>query len=128
MKYHNKLTYLVISAFFFSVLYSFMNPVNFYGMNKIQDKIKDDLIEDEANEPFYSHYNKEKVKRDVQSVVKKEGEKIKQQNFFQRYLDCLYFSIITSCLLGYGDIYPITNISKVFVSIQGLITLALILY
>jgi hypothetical protein len=105
-----------------------MNPVNFYGMNKIQDKIKDDLIETEANEPFYSPYNKEKVKRDVQDIVSKEGEKIKEQNFFQRYLDCLYFSIITSCLLGYGDIYPITNISKVFVSIQGLITLALILY
>lgn len=128
MKYHNKLTYLLISALFFSFLYSFMNPVNFYGMNKIQDKIKDDLIENEANEPFYTRYNKEKVKRDVQDIVSKEGEKIKEQNFFQRYLDCLYFSIITSCLLGYGDIYPITNISKILVSIQGLITLALILY
>jgi hypothetical protein len=103
-----------------------MNPVNFYGMNKIQDQIKDDLIETESKEPFYSPYNK--VKRDVQRVVKKESEKIKEQNFFQRYLDCLYFSIITSCLLGYGDIYPITNMSKVFVSIQGFITLALILY
>jgi hypothetical protein len=105
-----------------------MNPVNFYGMNKIQDKIKDDLIENEANEPFYTQYNKEKVKRDVRDIVSKESEKIKEQNFFQRYLDCLYFSIITSCLLGYGDIYPITNISKLFVSTQGLITLALILY
>jgi len=126
MKYHNKIIYLVSSALFFSFLYSFMNPVNFYGMNKIQDQIKDDLIETESKEPFYSPYNK--VKRDVQRVVKKESEKIKEQNFFQRYLDCLYFSIITSCLLGYGDIYPITNMSKVFVSIQGFITLALILY
>lgn len=126
MKYHNKIIYLLSSALFFSFLYSFMNPVNFYGMNKIQDKIKDDLIETESKEPFYSPYNK--VKRDVQDIVSKESEKIKEQNFFQRYLDCLYFSIITSCLLGYGDIYPITNISKVFVSIQGFITLALILY
>ena len=128
MKYHNKLTYLVISSLSFSFLYSFMNPINFHGMNKIQDKIKDELIEDEANEPFYSPYNKEKVKRDVQEIVSKEDDKIKEQNYFQRYLDCLYFSIITSCLLGYGDIYPITNLSKIMVSIQGLITLALILY
>lgn len=127
MKYHNKLYYLVISALFFSFIYSFMNPVHFYGINKIQDKIKDDLIETKVHEPF-SQYNKEKIKRDVQEIVTKESEKIKEQNFFQRYLDCLYFSIITSCLLGYGDIYPMTNISKILVSIQGLITLALILY
>jgi len=57
-------------------------------------------------------------------------KKIKYTNLiiFQRYLDSLYFSIITSCLLGYGDIYPITNLSKILVSIQGLITLSLILY
>ena len=128
MKYHNKVFYLVVSALTFSLIYSFMNPVNFHGLNKIQDKIKDDLIEDEVDEPFYSHYNKEKVKHDVKNIVLDEEEKIDKPNYFQRYLDSLYFSIITSCLLGYGDIYPITNISKILVSIQGLITLALILY
>lgn len=130
MKYHNKLFYLVVSALTFSLIYSFMNPVNFHGLNKIQDKIKDDLIEDEAddvNETFYSPYNKEKVKHDVKNIVLDEEQKIDKPNYFQRYLDSLYFSIITSCLLGYGDIYPITNISKILVSIQGLITLALIL-
>ena len=128
MKYHNKVFYLVVSALTFSFIYSFMNPVNFHGLNKIQDKIKDDLIEDEVDEPFYSPYNKEKVKHDVKNIVLDEEQKIDKPNYFQRYLDSLYFSIITSCLLGYGDIYPITNISKILVSIQGLITLALILY
>lgn len=108
-----------------------MNPVNFYGMNKIQDKIKDDLIDEEAREPFESlnetPYKKEKIKEDVRRVVQDEGKKIKKQSYLQRYLDSLYFSIITSCLLGYGDIYPITNMSKILVSVQGFITLALIL-
>lgn len=110
-----------------------MNPVNFYGMNKIQDKIKDDLIDEEAREPFESLYDnetpykKEKIKEDVRRVVQDEGKKIKNQSYPQIYLDSLYFSIITSCLLGYGDIYPITNISKILVSIQSFITLALIL-
>tara|TARA_B110000503_G_C7170293_1_gene423921 strand:- start:2894 stop:3277 length:384 start_codon:yes stop_codon:yes gene_type:complete len=127
MKYH-RLYYLVISALTFSFLYSFVNPVNFHGLNKIQDKIKDDLIEDEVNEPFYSQYNKQKVKRDVKDIVSDEEKKIYKPNYYQRYLDSLYFSIITSCLLGYGDIYPITNLSKIMVSIQALITLSLILY
>jgi len=128
MKYHNKLFYLFVSAIFFSFIYSLMNPINFYGLNKIQDSIKDDLIDDQAKEPFYTPYNKEKVKEDVKNIVRNEEDKIYKPNYFQRYLDSLYFSIITSCLLGYGDIYPITNLSKILVSIQGLITLSLILY
>lgn len=110
-----------------------MSPVNFYGMNKIQDKIKDDLIDEESREPFESLYDnetpykKEKIKEDVKKVVEEEGKKIRKQSYPQIYLDSLYFSIITSCLLGYGDIYPITNTSKILVSIQSLITLALIL-
>lgn len=133
IKFHNKLLYLVISAVFFSFIYSLMSPVNFYGMNKIQDKIKDDLIDEESREPFESLYDnetpykKEKIKEDVKKVVEEEGKKIRKQSYPQIYLDSLYFSIITSCLLGYGDIYPITNTSKILVSIQSLITLALIL-
>jgi len=126
--YRNKLIYLIITILVFSIIYSIMNPVNFYGINKIQDKIKDNLIEDKALEGFNTETNKERVERDVEKIVKQEGEKIKKQSFAQRYLDCLYFSIITSCLLGYGDIYPITNISKILVSFQAFITLSLILY
>ena len=126
--YKNKLFYLIITIFIFSVTYSVINPVNFHGIYKIQDKIKDDLIEDKAREGFYSSSNKDQVERDVEKIVELEDEKIEEQGFFQRYLDCLYFSIITSCLLGYGDIYPITNTSKVLVSVQSIITLSLILY
>lgn len=127
-RYRNKLMYLIFTIFIFSFVYSFINPVNFYGMNKIQDQIKDDMIEDKARESFYVETKKEKVERDVEKIVEEEGKRIKEQSFTQKYLDCLYFSIITSCLLGYGDIYPITNISKILVSIQALVTLSLILY
>lgn len=126
--YTNKLFYLFVTVFIFSVTYSVINPVNFHGINKIQDQIKDNLIEDKAREGFYSLSNKDRVELDVEKIVEKEDEKIHEQGIFQRYLDCLYFSIITSCLLGYGDIYPITNMSKILVSIQSLITLSLILY
>tara|TARA_Y100000992_G_C21222421_1_gene471148 strand:- start:440 stop:736 length:297 start_codon:yes stop_codon:yes gene_type:complete len=38
----------------------------------------------------------------------------------------LYFSITTGCLLGYGDIYPITSFLKSIVSLQVLITIIII--
>lgn len=126
--YRGKLIYLLITIFIFSIIYTSMNPVNFYGINKIQDKIKDELIEDKVREGFGMETNQERVERDVKKIVKDEDEKIKKQSIFQKYLDCLYFSIITSCLLGYGDIYPITNVSKILVSLQAFITLSLILY
>ena len=129
--YRGKLVYLATTIFIFSILYSIINPVNFYGINKIQDKIQDEMIEDKVREGLImkpDESNKDRVERDVEKIVKNEREKINNQNFGQKYLDCLYFSIITSCLLGYGDIYPITNLSKIMVSLQAFITLALILY
>tara|TARA_B110000114_G_C14938776_1_gene335488 strand:- start:356 stop:682 length:327 start_codon:yes stop_codon:yes gene_type:complete len=108
-----------------------MNPKHFHGLNKVQDKIKDELLENEVKEPFLQSYydiDKENAKEDIKDVVKEEEEKISKPTYYQRYLDSLYFSIITSCLLGYGDIFPTTNIAKVLVSIQALITLGLILY
>jgi hypothetical protein len=39
------------------------------------------------------------------------------------WFDAIYFSIITSSSIGYGDFYPITTIGKVLVSIQSLLFL-----
>ena len=91
--YTNKLFYLFVTVFIFSVTYSLINPVNFHGINKIQDQIKDNLIEDKAREGFYSLSNKDRVELDVEKIVEKEDEKIHEQGIFQRYLDCLYFVI-----------------------------------
>ena len=124
--YTNKLFYLFVTVFIFSVTYSVINPVNFHGINKIQDQIKDNLIEDKAREGFYSLSNKDRVELDVEKIVEKEDEKIHEQGIFQRYLDCLYFSIITSCLLGYGDIYPITAGGKIFSSVIVFISLGVV--
>ena len=131
-EYHFKIIYLLLTILLFSIAYSMMKPKHFHGLNKVQDKIKDELLEHEVKEPFLESYyediDKEIVKEDIKDVVEDEEEKISKPTYTQRYLDSLYFSIITSCLLGYGDIYPTTNIAKVLVSIQAMITLGLILY
>jgi len=136
----NKFIYLIVSTIFFSLVYSFIRPRNFHGFNKIQDKIQDVLVSEETDiiEPFYAPYldkkekekekekEKDEVKKEVKENVLEEKEKIYNPSWWQHYLDSLYFSVITSCLLGYGDIYPITNMSKIIVSLQGFITLFLI--
>jgi len=70
----------------------------------------------------------DKVAEDTEKEVDEEElvpEKIETSNI-QKLFDRLYFSIITSTLLGYGDIYPITNISKMIVMTQSLLTISLI--
>jgi len=67
----------------------------------------------------------EDVKKDVKEQELKP-EQIKP-NFFQKLFNRLYFSISTGCLLGFGDIYPITNISKTISILQALFTVSLIL-
>ena len=61
--------------------------------------------------------------------IKKEyTSKNVEKSIFQRFFDRLYFSIITGCLLGYGDIYPLTNLCKFFVMLQSLLTIIIIVY
>ena len=71
----------------------------------------------------------DKVAEDTEKEIDEEElvpEKIETSNI-QKLFDRLYFSIITSTLLGYGDIYPITNISKMIVMTQSLLTISLII-
>ena len=42
---------------------------------------------------------------------------------FTHWFDAVYFSIITSSSIGYGDFHPVTTIGKILVSIQALLFL-----
>ena len=42
-------------------------------------------------------------------------------------VDYIYFSIVTSTTIGYGDIHPVTDLGKIFVCIQAFLVLAFIL-
>jgi hypothetical protein len=42
---------------------------------------------------------------------------------FSNWFDAVYFSIITSSSIGYGDLYPITTVGKFLVSTQALLFL-----
>jgi 23S rRNA maturation-related 3'-5' exoribonuclease YhaM len=124
-----------------------LDDSHFSGLNKIQETIKDELIkkkvEQQVEKVVVENFVKEEsfendvlknikidqatrnVERDVDTkeLAPENIEPTISQKLFNR----LYFSISTSTLLGFGDIYPITNISKIFVMMQSISTLILII-
>lgn len=97
--------------------------VNFEGFQMYDNsyKINRELEKDKAIE--------EKAK-EVDTEVEKEEltkEKIKP-TLYNKIFNRLYFSICTGGLLGYGDVYPITNYVKILTMMQTFSTICLIVF
>ena len=141
----NKIYILIFSMLFFSFIYMLLEDDNFEGVNKFKEIVKEEVIkkkvQKEIKENFInlenyqnSFVDKEEVidqaTKETEDVVKAEElrpEKV-QPSEFDKYFNRLYFAIITGCLLGYGDIFPVSNIAKFIAGVQGLITVSLIVY
>lgn len=146
----SKLFTLLVFVVFFSIIYLFLDDKHFSGVNFIRDTIKKEVIKKkiekkiqespEIQETFYTFTDANtsgNVEAELGKATKKAHHEIKEEDLtvekietpvYQRLFDRVYFSIITSTLLGYGDVYPVTNISKSIVMIQSLLTLSLIVF
>ena len=151
---HNKIYALFISVFVFAFIYLILPDGNFSGVNIVKETIKQEIIKkkvakniDEkvtepfvsfSNEPTYNTFeNEQKVKAkldEATDIVKKDVEKDTitpdkiETSVVQKIFDRLYFSVQNATLLGYGDIYPVSNLCKTVVIFQSLLTITLILY
>ena len=110
-----------------------MDSSHFHGINPLEDKIKDKIVEKEVKQDqeftdTFNTYQKQEVKQNIKDVVESEEDKIANPSTSQTFFDRIYFSTITACLLGYGDIYPATNTTKLLAAIQSFLTVCLILY
>ena len=149
----NKIQILLFLMILFSLIYMLLDDTHFEGVNKFKELVKEEVIKDkvqtEIKENFelyenldtYYKSNKilnEEIKEEVIDDAAKEIEKdVKNEELapekvepplYTKYLNRLYFAVITGCLLGYGDIFPISNISKILAGLQGLLTVSLIIY
>ena len=138
----SKIYSIVMLSFMFTTIYLLLDDTNFSGINKIQQILRDEFIKKEVKkkeiiEKFANIANEEKekdnaidkTKNEVENAIEDDEltpEKI-DQSIFQKIFNRLYFSITTGCLLGYGDIYPISNIAKTISMLQSLFTISLIL-
>jgi len=150
---YSKIYVLIFLMLLFSIIYMLLEDNHFEGVNKFKEIVKEEVIKDKVQEKiketfnnlndYYENnkiinFNKQLREEKIIEKVTKEGEKETENqeldsdnvnpSLSNKYLNRLYFSIITGCLLGYGDIYPVTNISKIITAIQGLLTIILIIY
>jgi len=147
-----KIKLLVFSIILFSILYSFLGDSNFKGLNLIEDELENKLAKEQLNldlkriykEKFKNlintlqeedqeeniedeDYHKKRIKS-VQDIINNIKNKKITQSIYIRYYNRLYFTVVTACLLGYGDIHPNTIICKFFAMLQALITVFIIVF
>ena len=107
---------------------SFINVENPGLLFGIEDNNKND--EQTPQDKIETDYAIQKTTEDTKDDLKDvelDATQI-EPNIFQRFFNRLYFSVITGCLIGYGDISPNTNLCKLITMIQSLSTIALIIY
>lgn len=154
----NKVQILFFLMLFFSLIYMLLDDKHFEGVNKFKEIVKEEVIKDkvkkkitenyanldsketiEIDKSLEKYYTKNKVLEEQvidEATKETEIETNKEEldptkvepSLFTKYLNRLYFAVVTGCLLGYGDIYPVTNISKTLAALQGLLTVSLIIY
>jgi hypothetical protein len=145
-----------VSFVSFSILYMFLDDSHFSGVNFIKDTIKKEVIkkkinnelQDTVSDPmeafgnsfstqYQKHIDKAKTDIAIEDAAKDVSKdvvdaEIKEDKInippFQRLFNRAYFSMNTSCLLGYGDIFPVSNIAKVISMLQSFITVAIIVF
>ena len=123
----------------FSFIYYIFPDDNFSGMNNISETIKNELLKkkllNEINknipETFVNYQKVDNTNNPIQNQVLKiedkvETELIIEKTRMEKYFDSLYFSIVMGCLLGYGDVYPLTTKCKFTSMIQALLTIIII--
>ena len=142
LKYKQKILALIILVIFYTIIYSFLDNTHFEGINPVKDKLKEEKVEEKKDEligkigdygrEYYENnqvlLEKKNLEKTTEKEVDDEKEKLERPSILQHIFDRFYFSMITACLLGYGDIHPSTNILKLIVASQSFITLCLILY
>ena len=113
-------------------------------IDKADIEFPNDLLQELDKMEFYIYETGEVIKanhrpiiiitsnneKELTSAIDKAEEEVNTESIvktpFENYFNRLYFSIVTGCLLGYGDIYPESIRLKALVTVQALLTIIII--
>ena len=137
----DKVYHLLIISIFFTFLYLFLDDTHFSGINKLQQIMRDEIIKKEVKKTvLVETFSNNKLNTEKDDAIDKSKDEVKKsvihdeltpskidQSLLQKTYNRFYYSIITGCLLGYGDIYPISNIAKLISMTQSFVTISLII-
>lgn len=146
----HKVFTILLSMFIFSILYLFLPDEDFSGVNNISELIKREILKDKVRSDIKTNTNIIEGLNTLSNTVYKNTTKIDSKNLIddvekiehivedeytteninksiiEQYFSRIYFSIITGCLLGYGDVYPTSIRAKFIAMIQALFTIIVI--
>lgn len=147
---YGRIVLILSSMLIFSILYLLVPDEDFSGVNNISEMIKREVLKEKIKQDIKNKsgtietftdlsthkYNRvyklkadtleQKVERIESQVDDEYTPENVQKSVFEQYFSRLYFSIITGCLLGYGDVYPTTMRAKCIAMVQSLITIIII--
>lgn len=136
-----KVIFFMSNIFIFSLVYFMLGDYNFSGINIIEETLRQEILRKNLTSQI-----KENLEIDVdvlqekeKKIVEKETKEVKSQirdeeldklspSKIQQYFDRLYFSMVTGTTLGYGDIYPRTNLCRFLTMIQLLATIVIVFF
>ena len=141
----SKYVIILMSIVFFTFIYFILDDTHFSGVNKVQETIRKNIVEEEIKPTLYKDTEGFRMENSIQDDIEKvnamENAKIKSENVaeenelspgqieptgLQQLFNRLYFSVSTGSLLGYGDVIPVSNISKLISIVQSGLTIMVI--
>lgn len=146
----NKIIIILLCMLTFSMVYMILPDKDFSGVHSISELIKDEILKKRVRDDITKNTNIIEGLNTMNNTVLKNANVFKntdivedvveienivddeynseslRKNIFEQYINRVYFSIITGCLLGYGDIYPVSIRAKILTMIQSLITIIII--
>ena len=153
-----KIISLILSIFLFACVYFFLDDSHFSGINVLNEAIRDEILKRNATKQLKENFlQKERKKQrvrmephkliDINIVDKNEEDDVKKSaidiktqlkdvemekaiktSVSQKFLDRLYFSVVTGTTVGYGDIYPRTNICRIITLLQLIISISIVFF